>query len=77
MTGGNETTGLSGDVANWTIDTELDFNEFKGLIERMFDIKKKARNNSRSRMSNSKRNATLAIDETSQSMIKTTTTAGK
>ncbi len=76
MTAGNETTGMSGDVANWTIDTELEFNEFKELIERMFNIKKKGKNNSRSRMSNSKRNATLAIDETSQSMINTTM-AGK
>lgn len=75
MTMGNETTAISGDIANWTIDTELEFNEFKEMIERMFNIKKKQKNNSRSRMSNSmkKNNQTLAIDETSQSMINTTT----
>jgi len=71
---GNETTAISGDIASWTIDTELEFNEFKEMIERMFNIKKKQKNNSRSRISNSmkKNNQTLAIDETSQSMINTT-----
>ena len=41
MTMGNETTAISGDIASWTIDTELEFNEFKEMIERMFNIKKK------------------------------------
>ena len=72
MTTGNETTAISGDIANWTIDTELELNEFKEMIERMFNIKKVKKGNNRSRVSNSKRNATLAIDETSQSMINTT-----
>lgn len=72
MTMGNETTAISGDIAAWTIETELEFSDFKEMIDRMFNIKKKAKSNSRSRLSNSKRNATLAIDETSQSMINTT-----
>jgi hypothetical protein len=41
MTMGNETTAISGDIASWTIETELEFNEFKEMIERMFNIKKK------------------------------------
>ena len=74
MTMGNETTAISGDIASWTIETELEFNEFKEMIERMFNIKKKQKSGNRSRMSGStmKKNATLAIDETSQSMINTT-----
>lgn len=39
--GGNETTAAVSGITNWTIDTELEFTEFKEMIERMFNIKKK------------------------------------
>jgi hypothetical protein len=76
MTMGNETT-VGGDMANWTIDTELEFPEFKEMIERMFNIKKNTRKNksmSRTATSggNKKSNGTTVIDETSQSMINST-----
>ena len=35
---GNETTAISGDIASWTIDTELEFTEFKEMIERRKEI---------------------------------------